>query len=77
MQAMTMQVEQVVIYFQVSIGTIFYRATNIQARLIKGYNCCRIRMNLEYFVEEACRCFGPASPQPTSKNVLRAPNPGW
>ena len=48
-----MQVEQVVIYFQVSIGTIFYRTTNIQDRLIKGYNCCRIRMNLEYFMEEA------------------------
>jgi len=24
-----------------------------------------------------CRCFGPAVPQPTSKNVLRAPNSGW
>ena len=23
-----------------------------------------------------CRCFGPASPQPTSKFVLRVPNPG-
>ena len=26
---------------------------------------------------DKCRCFGPAGPQPTSENVLRASNPGW
>ena len=25
----------------------------------------------------ACRCFGPGDPQPTSKFVLRVPDPGW
>ena len=28
------------------------------------------------FIDD-CRCFGPGGPQPTSKFVLRAPNPGW
>jgi len=30
------------------------------------------------FIENTiCQCFGPASPQPTSKFVLRVPNPEW